>query len=109
MIPFGAPGVGKSNLLNILVGIAGKFKSSSAACSGLTQNISYHEGPAFGKSGNQAIRVYDTPGVGDFNLPLGTIVENILDSIGSKQFFDAAFIVVRSTDYRISVQEMLAI
>jgi predicted GTPase len=36
MIPFGAPGAGKSNLLNMLVGIAGRFASSSSACSGLT-------------------------------------------------------------------------
>ena len=109
MIPFGAPGSGKSNLLNMLVGIPGRFASSSSACSGLTQEISFYEGPAFGKSGQRQLRVYDAPGVGDFNIPMGKIIENIMDSVGSKQWFDAALIVIRSTDYRLSVQEMIAI
>ena len=55
------------------------------------------------------LRVYDAPGVGDFNIPMGDIIQNIMQTVGSKQCFDAALIVVRSTDYRLSVQEMIAI
>ena len=40
---------------------------------------------------------------------MGKIIENIMDSVGSQQYFDAALIVIRSTDYRLSVQEMIAI
>lgn len=70
MIPLGAPGAGKSNLLNKLAGQEGRFKSSRSAASGVTQNISYHQGPAFGREGNVLLRVYDAPGVGDLNIPM---------------------------------------
>jgi replication-associated recombination protein RarA len=49
IIPFGAPGSGKSNLCNILVGQPGKFKASKTAASGETKKISFCEAPAFGK------------------------------------------------------------
>ena len=103
IIPFGAPGAGKSNILNKLIGMEGRFVSSRSAVSGLTQNITYQEGPAFGKPGNPLLRVYDTPGVGDFNIPMPHIVADIKISIGSKQCFDAALVVLKMTDYRASI------
>jgi len=51
IIPFGAPGAGKSNLNNKLIGQV-RFKASSAAVTGVTTHISYHTCPAFGKPGN---------------------------------------------------------
>ena len=109
LIPFGSPGAGKSNLLNKLIGKEGRFESSRATNSGLTKNISYEQGPAFGKPGNPLLRVYDAPGVGDFNIPLPQIVADIKVSIGSKQHFDAALVVVKMTDYRATIQEVFAI
>ena len=109
LIPFGSPGAGKSNLLNKLIGQAKRFESSRSATSGLTKNISFEQGPAFGKEGYPLLRVYDAPGVGDFNIPLPQIVADIKVSIGSKQLFDAALIVVKMTDYRATIQEMFAI
>ena len=82
MIPFGAPGSGKSNLLNKLIGMEGRFLSSRIATSGLTQNISFQEGPAFGMQGNPLLRVYDAPGVGDFNIPMPMIVADIKLNVG---------------------------
>jgi ribosome biogenesis GTPase A len=41
MIPFGAPGAGKSNLMNKLIGIEGRFESSNEVTSGVTKEISY--------------------------------------------------------------------
>lgn len=62
LITLGAPGVGKSNVLNKLVGQI-KFKSSASAASGVTKKISHHIAPAFGKQGNLMIKVFDPPGV----------------------------------------------
>jgi adenylate kinase family enzyme len=39
LIPFGAPGSGKSNLCNLLVGQPGIFKASKTALSGETKKI----------------------------------------------------------------------
>jgi hypothetical protein len=49
IIPFGAPGSGKSNLCNMLVGQPGKFKSLKTAASGVTKKLSFCDAPAFGK------------------------------------------------------------
>jgi hypothetical protein len=51
IIPLGAPGAGKSNVNNKLIG-QDRFESSSSAVSGVTRNISHHTCPAFGKPGN---------------------------------------------------------
>ena len=47
IIPVGGPGVGKSNLMNKLIGNQ-RFKSSSSAGCGVTKKISHYTGPAFG-------------------------------------------------------------
>lgn len=49
------------------------------------------------------IRAYDTPGVGDIELPLSIIAEDIKKTIGFDRNFDAALLVLRSTDYRLGV------
>ncbi len=100
VIPFGAPGSGKSNLCNILVGQPGKFYSSKTAASGETKSISYCQAPAFGKSGNKLLQVWDAPGMGELELSLTKIVEDIKTSIGPEMSFDAAVIVVKVQDYR---------
>ena len=109
MIPFGAPGVGKSNLMNKLIGKEGRFVSSSEVTSGVTKNISFEQGPAFGIEGNPLLRVYDVPGVGDMDLPVIDIVDDIKANFRSKQNIDAALVVLKITDYRTSIQEMYAI
>jgi len=47
--------------------------------------------------------------VGDIKLPIVRILSDIKESIGFKQNIDAALIVVKSTDYRESPQEIIAI
>lgn len=65
LIPFGAPGSGKSNLCNFLAGKPGIFKSSKTANTGETKKVQFFLGPAFGKSGNKVLQVWDAPGQGD--------------------------------------------
>ncbi|TNV72682.1 hypothetical protein FGO68_gene346 [Halteria grandinella] len=109
LIPFGAPGVGKSNLLNMLVG-KNRFKSSRTASSGETKEIGSEIAPALGKPGNKQIQVFDAPGVGDMELSLLNIVADIKASIQSNETtFDAAIIVIKIFDYRASVQEVIAL
>ena len=83
--------------------------SSSAVTSGVTKKISFEEGPAFGIKGNPLLRVYDFPGVGDTELLMIDIIDDIKNSIGSKRNIDAALVVLKITDYRTSIQEMFAI
>ncbi|CDW72080.1 UNKNOWN [Stylonychia lemnae] len=109
LIPFGAPGSGKSCILNLLCGIQGKFLSSKTARSGCTQNIDFIECQAFGSHPSINLKLYDGPGVGDFKICLDQIVLDIKLKIGHSQTFDGALIVIKSTDYRISVQETMAI
>lgn len=47
--------------------------------------------------------------MGDFNLCLDQIVLDIKTSIGHNEIIDCALIVIKSTDYRITVQETMAI
>lgn len=109
IIPFGAPGVGKSCILNALIG-SNKFKSSKTAASGETKEFSNFTGPALGKHGNKLIQLFDAPGVGDMELSLYNIVEDIRRSIQSKDTtFDAALIVIKIFDYRATVQEVIAL
>lgn len=109
VIPFGAPGSGKSHLNNALIG-ATKFKASRTAASGETKEISCHTGPALGKPGNKMLQVFDAPGVGDLELSLLQIVADIKNKIVQKQeTFDAALMVIKLFDYRASVQEVIAL
>lgn len=102
IIPFGAPGTGKSNLCNILIGKPGAFKSSATSGGGETKKISCYEAPAFGKKGNKLLQVWDAPGVGDIELSLIEIVNEIKTRIGKDTIFDAALIVLKAQDYRAS-------
>lgn len=70
LIPFGAPGAGKSLVANLLVcGKAdGPFQSSQSTQSGLTRTISLAEGPAFNNASYRRVKVFDIPGIGDQNL-----------------------------------------
>jgi len=82
LIPFGAPGNGKSNLLNKMIGREGEFKSSKTAGSGETKFIKSVKGPAFGMQGQKLINVFDAPGVGDMELSILQLVADIRGSIG---------------------------
>ena len=92
----------------MLAGIPGYFKNIQTTASGQTQEIKSFEGPAFGLSSNPVIKMYDTPGVGDINLPISTIVADIKVSIGSNKI-DASLFVIKALDYRMDIQQTIAI
>jgi len=108
IIPFGGPGSGKSTILNGLAGTPQYFRSSETSATGETQNIRRFDGPAFGVSSNPLLRIYDAPGVGDMNIPLGKIVADIKESIGSNNI-DASLIVIKAQDYRTGLEQMIAV
>jgi GTP-binding protein EngB required for normal cell division len=103
IIPFGAPGAGKSTILNGLAGIPGYFKNTNTCEPGQTKEIKSFEGPAFGISTNPLLKIYDAPGVGDITLPLSKIVDDIKNTIGSNNI-DASLFVIRAQDYRMDIQ-----
>ena len=109
IIPFGAPGSGKSHVLNKLIGHE-EFQSSQSAASGVTKEIKSYTGPAFGQAGKKRLQAFDAPGVGDMELSLQQIVDDIKASIQSTETtFDAALIVLKIFDYRATVQEIIAL
>ena len=95
--------------MNNLCGIEGKFLSSNSASSGVTQDFQKLECKAFGNSENVRLKLIDSPGVGDFNICLDEIVLKIKLKIGHNEVIDGALIVIKSTDYRITAQETIAI
>lgn len=109
IIGFGAPGVGKSNLLNIFANKPQYFKSSKSSASGETKKISHIKVNAFGRADMPVVHLFDVPGVADLELPVAEIVVDIKETIGTAQNFDAALILVKSTDYRIDVQQVIAL
>ena len=109
MIPIGGPGAGKSTVLNFLIGIPQTFKSSRTSASGETKKISSKQGRAFNKEDQPMVKIFDVPGVGDQNIPLQQIVADIKLSIGSENPIDAAMLVVKSSDYRMDIQQTISI
>ena len=110
IIPFGAPGAGKSLMANLLVcgKVAGPFQSSQSTQSGLTRIITSAEGHAFNNASYRRVKVFDIPGIGDTNLELTKITDEIRVKCGTQKF-DACIIVVKATDYRVTLQEVLAL
>jgi len=79
-MPFGAPGAGKSHLLNRLCGLKGKFKASKFTGGGETKRISYVDCKTYGKM-NPLLRIYDCPGFGDFELPMAEVLVDVRETI----------------------------
>jgi hypothetical protein len=52
--------------------------------------------------------VADLPGLCDIELPLANIIDQIKIKIG-KLSFDAVLIVIKQSDYRASIQEVMAV
>jgi len=69
LIPFGAPGVGKSNILNKLLNKE-IFVSTSSATTGVTKTIRFETGYALGIPNAIRLIVCDAPGVGDLKMSL---------------------------------------
>ena len=68
----------------------------------------HFEGPAFGLSSNPLLKIYDIPAVDGTYLPLSNIVADIKVSIGSNNI-DASLIVIKGHDYRVGLEQMIAI
>ncbi|TNV82706.1 hypothetical protein FGO68_gene15377 [Halteria grandinella] len=106
IIPFGAPGVGKSNVLNKLIGKP-YFYSSSSCASGVTKKIKFHTAKAFGQE--NPITVCDAPGVGDMELSLKQMIIDLQSGIGTDTSFDLALMVLKASDTRTTIQEIMAL
>jgi hypothetical protein len=55
------------------------------------------------------LRLYDAPGVCDLELPLARIVADIKVTIGSDKPIDAALIFLKASDYRMNMEQTVAI
>jgi len=83
LILFGASGAGKSTVASAFAGVPGIFKSSKTAMTGETKKVKFVDANALGRSHNRKLRICDTPGVGDMELALREIVNDITQNIGN--------------------------
>ncbi|TNV80984.1 hypothetical protein FGO68_gene2489 [Halteria grandinella] len=108
LIPFGAPGVGKSNVLNILIGRA-IFVSNASAASGLTRSIRSQTAFALGDPTLIQLTVYDAPGVGDLQISIQQMILELQSGVGTTVSFDVTLMVFKASDTRITIQEIMAL
>jgi predicted GTPase len=100
--------VGKSHVGNTILGKL-FFPSGNKSVSGMTVEMKMAQNAAFNNAANQIIRFIDMPGFGDPNLPLEKFAQQILQSLTADDKIDAVVIVTKATDYRLSLQEMIAL
>ena len=106
IIAVGPAGVGKSTLLNSIVG-ADVFKASMTTDGGETKEIAMYEGKWLGQ-GSPNIKIIDTPGMGDPDLPLDELCKDI-DIKCQGQKIDIVMICVKANDYRKDLKQIMAI
>ena len=109
IIPFGGAGVGKSTLCNFL--LDGKdsqsFISSDTTEGGETQDFKSLTGYALGdKVSKKYVKIFDTPGMADPQIPIALWVEKIKESILPTENIDMVLLVVKATDYRLDIAQI---
>jgi GTP-binding protein EngB required for normal cell division len=110
IVPFGGPGVGKSTLCNFLIDgkNSGLFKSSDTTEGGETKHVTHQEGHALGDSSlKKRVKVFDVPGLGDPDLPIDMWVDEIKEGFEPEQMIDMAIMVMKATDMRMSVEQII--
>lgn len=116
LIAFAAPGHGKSTGCKLLADgqLDGpnkeKFKSGDQASSGLTQEIAYHEGWALSNEGlRKWIKIFDTPGIGDWNLKPEKIIRDVSAKISYTEKVDCLLFFANSAEPRLLFQQVLCL
>lgn len=116
IIVFGAPGHGKSTGIKLLADgrldgpNKNKFKSGDSVESGLTKEIVYHEGFALNNEAlRKYIKIFDTPGIGDWNLRAEKIVAEVKDKITSDEKIDCLLLFANSAEPRLLMQQILCL
>ena len=110
VVPFGGTGVGKSTLCNFLLqGIADSpFKASETTKGGETKTVEEETGWALGTNKyRKIVQVFDVPGLSDPDLPCKEWAQTIWDKLPSSQNIDMAIMVLKSTDLRMSMPEIM--
>jgi hypothetical protein len=107
----GGTGVGKSYAGNFILDgrNSGRLKSSSASVGGVTKEVRIFEANALGNKSNPKVSFVDVPGFGDPTFNIEEIAEEIEKVFSSGQKIQICLIVTKSTDYRLSFQEIIAL
>ena len=92
----GPPGVGKSYLGNTAIGKLNHFKCGKSSETGITQKIESYSGHFFDDPACIRIRWWETAGMGDPNIPILKIIEDIRNSVGQEVNLDAILLVMKS-------------
>ena len=112
IVPFGGPGAGKSTLSNFLVDgrDSGKFLASDTCEGSETKQVTSHTNWVLGDSSlKKKVQVFDVPGLGAPDLPLEDFVDEIKKGISDKQNIDMALLVLKASDKRLSIEQLISI
>ena len=106
IMPLGVPGVGKSTVLNFMIGDDEcKTFQARKASQGVTRQIKIVSNkPFLGRHEDCRISAVDIPGIGDPTLSLDLILEECEREMGRKTI-DCVLLVLKATDDRISLGE----
>lgn len=104
MVMFGGPGCGKSTVANYLLDgrDSGRFRTGIDSRAVTTAISVYQKSVAFGGQGDREIGLIDSPGLMDPEMKLEDIAKDISRNIGHTLTFDAACLVSKATDYRLT-------
>lgn len=107
----GPPGSGKSMVCSFMLDgrNSGRYKSSKTTGNAETIDVQIESGPSLGTSTFRKVSVIDTPGLADPKIPVDTIIAKIKSKCGTNATFDAAILVLKSTDYRITIQQVISL
>ena len=105
ILAFGVPGVGKSTVLNYLLGDeeCTTFKAARAV-KGVTREVIKVEGKYLGRLGK--IQVIDVPGVGDPTFPTKIVLKQLEDVVRSTAL-DIILWVMKASDDRMTLGESI--
>jgi septin family protein len=111
IVPFGGSGTGKSTICNFLLDgrQSHSFKASNSTEGGETKTVSSKKNWALGDpKTNKRVQVFDIPGLADPDLPIQQWAEEVRASIPSTQNIDMAIMILKATDYRMDIPQIMA-
>ena len=107
ILPLGVPGVGKSTVLNFLIGDESMTTFvAKRAVKGVTRRIQIVSDKRFLGEGDPLISVVDVPGIGDATLNVESFLSEVERELNTTKI-DMLLLVLKATDDRLTLGEVM--